>query len=64
MASVASITVAVLMGIVLAIVAATGHGPWAYVAFGVVAGALTIWALRPNIKRISQQEERQLQTNY
>jgi len=64
MASVASITVAVLMGIVFAIVAATGHGPWAHVVFGVVAGALTIWALRPNIRRISQQEERRLQTDY
>ncbi len=64
MASIASITVAVLMGIVLAIVAATGHGPWAYVLFGVVAGALTLWALRPNIRRITQHEERRLQTNY
>lgn len=64
MASVASITVAVLMGIALAIVAATGHGPWAYVVFGCVAGVLTIWALRPNIRRLSQQEERRLQTNY
>jgi len=64
MASIASLTIAVLMGVVLAIVAATGHGPWAYVVFGVVAGVLTIWALRPNIRRISDREERQLQTNY
>jgi glycerol-3-phosphate acyltransferase PlsY len=64
MASIASLTIAVLMGVVLAIIAATGHGPWAYVVFGVVAGVLTIWALRPNIRRISDREERQLQTNY
>ena len=64
MASIASITVAVLMGIVLAIVAATGHGPWAHVAFGLVGGTLTIWALRPNIGRIVQKEERRLKTNY
>lgn len=64
MASIASITIAALMGVALAIAAAFGITPWAYVAYGVIAGALTIWALRPNIKRILTKQERELKTNY
>jgi glycerol-3-phosphate acyltransferase PlsY len=63
-ASIGSITVAVLMGIALAIAAAIRATPWAYVVFGIAAGVLTIWALRPNIKRLLTKQERQLKTNY
>lgn len=64
MASVGSITVAVGMCIALAIAAAFHAVPWATLLFGVVAGALTIVALRPNILRILRREERQLKTDY
>jgi glycerol-3-phosphate acyltransferase PlsY len=64
MASKASITVALAMGPVLAIFAALHITPWAYVLFGVGCGALTIYALLPNIKRILSGEERRLETDY
>lgn len=64
MASIGSITVAVIMSFALVISAALRATPWAYVLFGVVGGALTILALRPNIKRILASQERQLDTNH
>jgi glycerol-3-phosphate acyltransferase PlsY len=64
MASIGSITVAVLMSFALVISAALRATPWAYVLFGVVAGALTILALRPNIRRILTKQERELKINY
>ena len=63
-ASIASITIAVSMMAALVIAAAIHVTPWAYVVFGVVAGVLTIWALRPNIRRLLTKEERRLKTNY
>jgi glycerol-3-phosphate acyltransferase PlsY len=62
MASIGSITLAVAMAPALIVAAATQLTPWAFVAFGVVAGALTIYALRPNIQRIKSGQERQLRT--
>ena len=64
MASIGSITIAVVMSFALVVSAALRATPWAYVLFGVVGGALTILALRPNIKRILSSQERQLDTNY
>lgn len=64
MASIGSISLAVLMGVGLALTAAFDVTPWAYVPFGVVAGGLTVLALRPNIKRILSNQERQLKVNY
>ena len=64
MASIGSITVAVLMSFALVISAALRATPWAYVLFGIAAGALTILALRPNIGRILTKQERELKTNY
>jgi len=61
MASIGSITLAVAMAPALIVAAATKLTPWAFVAFGVVAGALTLYALRPNIRRIKSGQERQLQ---
>jgi glycerol-3-phosphate acyltransferase PlsY len=63
MASVGSITLALAMGPALAVAAALNLGPWSHVSFGVVAGALTIYALIPNIKRILGGRERTLKTN-
>jgi glycerol-3-phosphate acyltransferase PlsY len=63
MASIGSIVLAVAMAPALVVAAATDLTPWAFVAFGVVAGALTIYALLPNIRRIKSGQERQLQSN-
>ena len=63
-ASIGSITVAVLISVSLIISASFRMTPWAYVLFGVVGGAMTLIALRPNIKRLLTKQERQLKTNY
>jgi glycerol-3-phosphate acyltransferase PlsY len=63
MASIGSITLALAMAPALIVAAATRLTPWAFVAFGVVAGALTLYALRPNIRRIQNGQERQLPTS-
>ncbi|MGB9668988.1 MAG: hypothetical protein ACPL0B_01250, partial [Anaerolineales bacterium] len=34
------------------------HSPWEYILYGVIAEILLIWALRPNIKRLLQGNER------
>ena len=62
-ASISSITVALAMGLTLVVFAVLGITPWPYVLFGMVAGALTIYALRPNIRRLLNGSERQLRTN-
>jgi glycerol-3-phosphate acyltransferase PlsY len=64
MASIGSITVALVMSLALVVSAALRVTPWAYVLFGVVGAVLTIWALRPNVRRILTRQERQLKTNY
>ena len=64
MASIGSITVALVMSFALVVSAAFRATPWVYVLFGVVGGALTIWALRPNVRRILTRQERELKTNY
>jgi len=63
-ASISSITVALVMGLALVVFAALGITPWPYVLFGAVAGALTIYALRPNIKRLLNGSERRLKADY
>jgi glycerol-3-phosphate acyltransferase PlsY len=62
MASIGSITLAVAMAPALIVAAATELTPWTFVTFGVVAGALTMYALRPNIQRIKSGQERRLQS--
>jgi glycerol-3-phosphate acyltransferase PlsY len=64
MASVGSIALALTMSVALAVAATLKLTPWAYLPFGVVAGLLTWWALRPNIVRILGQHERQLSADY
>jgi glycerol-3-phosphate acyltransferase PlsY len=53
-ASVASIWIAVMLPVLFAL---RGQGALA-LAFGVPAMLLTIWALRPNIRRLAQRRER------
>ena len=63
MASVGSTTVALAMGPALAVSAAMNATAWPWVSFGIVAGAFTIYALLPNIRRILAGHERQLKLN-
>jgi hypothetical protein len=44
--------------VIFLIRALKGIGPWAYVAFGIMAEATLLWALRPNIRRLIAGEER------
>jgi glycerol-3-phosphate acyltransferase PlsY len=57
-ASVATLSVALISTGIFLLRALAGLNPWAYVAFGLVAEALLIWALRPNIRRLIQGNER------
>ena len=63
-ASISSLTMAFVQGIALITFAALGFTPWAYVLFGFVGGAMTIYALRTNIWRLLKREERQLKSEY
>jgi glycerol-3-phosphate acyltransferase PlsY len=64
MASVGSITLALAMAPALAVSAAIASTPWAWISFGIVAGAFTIYALLPNIRRILSGQERTLKLNH
>jgi glycerol-3-phosphate acyltransferase PlsY len=59
-ASVGSITIAVLIPIIFAVRASLGVGPWEYLIHGIGTMALTLWALRPNIKRLWEGRERRV----
>jgi glycerol-3-phosphate acyltransferase PlsY len=58
--SVGSITVAVLIPVIYAVRASLGVGPWEHLIHGVGTMALTLWALRPNIKRLWEGRERRV----
>ena len=57
-ASVTTLAVAFFVTIVFAIRAALGMMPWFDVLYGLAAGILLIWALRPNIKKLFAGKER------
>ncbi len=57
-ASVTTMSVPVIAGLVFAYQAAHGQLPWVYVAYAVLAEALLLWALRPNIRRLLNGTER------
>ena len=59
-ASVGSITIALLVPIVFALRAWLGNAPWDYLIHGVGTFLLTIWALRPNIRRLLAGCERRM----
>ena len=59
-ASLGSITITLVLPLVFAVRAILGHGPWAYVAHGLATSAVTLWALRPNIKRLLDGSERRV----
>lgn len=57
-ASLTTMSVGLFAIIIFAIRAMLGLGPWAYVLYGVAAEFLLVWALRPNIKKLVQGNER------
>ena len=59
-ASVGSIVVALVIPIVFALRAGIAGAPWAYLIQGLGTAALTLWSLRPNIKRLLEGNERRL----
>ena len=59
-ASVGSITIALLLPITLALRAWLVDAPWVYLIHGLGTAALTLWALRPNIRRLLKGCERRL----
>lgn len=56
-ASVASLIIAAVIPLTLALRAAAGLAPWHQVWYGIGAALLVTWALRPNIKRLLQGTE-------
>ena len=59
-ASVGSITLALLLPIIYALRALLADAPWDYLIHGLGTGALTLWALRPNIRRLRDGRERKV----
>jgi glycerol-3-phosphate acyltransferase PlsY len=57
-ASITTMAVALFAIIVFSIRASQGFLPWAYVLYGVGAEILLIWALRPNLKKLAEGNER------
>jgi glycerol-3-phosphate acyltransferase PlsY len=57
-ASVATMSAALIASLVFAVKAALDQSPWQYVAYGLLAEILLIWALRPNIRRLLEGKER------
>lgn len=57
-ASITTMAVALFAIIVFAVYAAQGILPWWYVLYGVGAEILLVWALRPNLKKLIEGNER------
>lgn len=57
-ASVTTMAVAFFVTVIFAIRAYMGLMPWTDVLYGVIAGILLVWALRPNIKKLFAGKER------
>jgi glycerol-3-phosphate acyltransferase PlsY len=57
-ASVTTLSVGVVSTILFAYRAYLGLSPWEYVFYGIVSEIILLWALRPNIKRLLEGNER------
>jgi glycerol-3-phosphate acyltransferase PlsY len=57
-ASITTISVALIATLIFAYRAWIGTGPWQYILYGVFAEILLLWALRPNIQRLLNGNER------
>ena len=56
--SLGSIAVAIVLPALAAVRAALGAGPWDHVIYAVLTSVLTLWSLRPNIRRLLRGEEK------
>jgi glycerol-3-phosphate acyltransferase PlsY len=59
-ASLGSIATALLLPIVFALRTRLANAPWAYLIHGLGTAMLTLWALRPNIRRLLRGRERRV----
>lgn len=59
-ASLGSIFIAIVIIVLLGVRAALGHGPGEYVAYGIGAMALVMYALRPNLERLRSGTEKRI----
>lgn len=57
-ASVTTMSAALIAMLIFGVGAWLGYFPWQYVLYGLLAEALLVWALRPNIKRLLEGKER------
>ena len=57
-ASVATLSIPLVTIAIFAIRAWLGAAPWEYVLYGLIAEAILIWALRPNLRRLFNGTER------
>ncbi len=57
-ASIATMSVAVGSALIFAVLALVADFPWQFVLYGIIAEILLIWALRPNIRRLMEGNER------
>ena len=59
-ASVTTMAIPLLAMLVFGYRAVVGVSPWAYFFYGVAAELIVLWALRPNIKRLLEGNERRV----
>jgi len=57
-ASITTMSVALIAMVVFSVRAWLFNSPWQYILYGLFAEFLLIWALRPNIKRLLEGNER------
>jgi len=57
-ASIATISVALVITLIFLIRAWVGASPWEYIIYGLLAGVVLVWSLRPNIRRLFNGTER------
>lgn len=58
-ASVTTMSIALISMLVMLVQAVRGALPWEYVVYGIIAEVMLVWALRPNIQRLREGNERQ-----
>jgi len=57
-ASITTMSVALIAAIIFLVRAMLGDGPWVDVLYGILAEILLLWALRPNLKKLFSGQER------
>jgi glycerol-3-phosphate acyltransferase PlsY len=57
-ASITTLSIPILVGIIFVIRASLGFAPWGYLVYAFGAELLILWSLRPNLQRLARGEER------